>query len=144
MLEFLFNPTLILIIRVLVGAALIVSGFLKIIDLKGFVYIVEGYSELTRRVGKTPAYILPFVEVIVGAMLIAGFYLVYAAVLSMLMAILFGTMVMFALATHKKLKNCGCLGAKFKIPITWKSLAEDIIFFLLALLILLSALGITS
>ena len=142
MLEFLMNPTLILIIRILVGAALIISGLLKIIDLKGFVYIVEGYSEIARKFGKTPAYILPFIEVIVGVMLIAGFYLTIASGISMLMAILFGAMVISVLMKHKKLENCGCLGAKFKVPISWRSFAEDVLFFILALLIFLSAMAI--
>lgn len=138
-LEYLLDPTLVLVFRIVVGIFLAVSGFLKIIDLKGFVYIVEKYGEIVQRFGRIPAYILPFAELIVGVMLLAGFYLAIASGIAMLMAVLFGAMVASALIKHKKLENCGCFGAKFKKPITWKSLVEDIVFFLLSLLIFLSA-----
>ena len=134
----LFDPTLILVLRILLGAFLIFSGFMKMLNLSGFWMTVAQFNNLARKYGKPFAYALPFIEVIVGVILIVGFYLPFYSGLAVLMALLFGTMVSVALIKKKKLKNCGCLGAKIKMPISWKSLAEDILFFLVALLIFLS------
>jgi uncharacterized membrane protein YphA (DoxX/SURF4 family) len=134
----LFNPTLILVLRIILGVFLIFSGFMKILNLNGFWLTVAQFNNLARKYGKPFAYALPFIEVIVGVILIIGFYLQFYSALTVLMAILFGTMVSVALIKKKKLKNCGCFGAKIKMPISWKSLVEDILFFLAALLIFLS------
>lgn len=134
----LFNPTLILTFRILLGAFLILSGFMKILNLNGFWLIVAQFNNLARKYGKPFAFALPFIEMIVGIILITGFYLPFYSALAVLMAILFGTMVTTVLIKKKKLKNCGCFGAKIKMPLTWKSLVDDLVFFLIALLIFLS------
>jgi len=134
----LFNPTLILTLRILLGAFLIFSGFMKMLNLNGFWMIVAQFNNLARKYGKPFAFALPFIEMIVGIILITGFYLPFYSGLTVLMALLFGIMVVTALLKKKKLKNCGCFGAKINMPLSWKSLVDDFVFFLVALLIFLS------
>ncbi|MBW3012780.1 DoxX family membrane protein [Candidatus Woesearchaeota archaeon] len=133
-----FSPTLILALRILIGVFLIFSGFMKTLNLKAFWLVVAQFNEPARKYGKPFAYALPFIEIIVGIILIAGYYLTYSSFLAILMSILFGTMVSTVLIKKKKLKNCGCFGANIKMPISWKSLLEDIVFFIISLIIFLS------
>ncbi|MBW2987161.1 DoxX family membrane protein [Candidatus Woesearchaeota archaeon] len=135
---FLFDPTFILVLRIIVGAFLVFSGFMKVLNLNAFWLTVAQFNELARKYGKPFAYALPFIEMIVGVILIIGFYLQFYSFITILMAILFGTMVATALVKKKKIENCGCFGANIKMPISWRSLAEDILFFIAALIIFLS------
>ncbi|MBD3260004.1 DoxX family membrane protein [Candidatus Woesearchaeota archaeon] len=132
------DPMIILILRIIVGAFLVFSGFMKVLNLKAFWLTVAQFNEPARKYGRPFAYALPFIEIIIGIVLITGYYLMYSSFLTILMAILFGAMVTTALVKRKKLKNCGCFGANIKMPISWRSLVEDIIFFVAALIIFLS------
>lgn len=113
---------------------LIFSCF-KIINLKNF---AQAYSEydLIAKQSKLYAFIYPFIEFTLGILYLFNFYPFYTNVITLII------MSISALGVAKELSKgkqivCACLGAVFKIPMTYVTLAEDLLMALMALVMLI-------
>ncbi len=123
------------IIRTLLGLVLIITGGLKLLDLRGFAQIAEQFAVLSYALTRKIAYVIPFVEIILGFSLLFRYHLFYASIAS---AVFFAGLCIIltkALFEKKKLKNCGCLGMRFKIPLSWHEVGRDFVFCVASLLI---------
>jgi len=124
----------ILISRIILGLWLLITGLLKVPDLKGFAALVRTYGGTA---AKYPfmAYGIPFAEIVLGAGLLVGYQLKYVAGLSFLMLLVYTYGVAKMLIKKKKMANCGCFGTMIKVPLTKWSLVEDLVCLALVLVI---------
>src|SRR5574341_384065 len=125
-------------LRVILGILFILTGALKFPNLKGFSVIVASYGILPRQLVKPAAYVQPFIEFIVGWWILSGKYLVYSATAGLLLMLVADLFVIWGLLQKRKMENCGCYGTAVKVPLSWKKLAENIIWTILFILLILA------
>ena len=126
-------------LRILLGILFIMTGALKLPNLKGFSVIVASYGLLPRRLVKPAAYALPIAEFFVGCWILSGKYLLYSASAGFLLILAANVFVLSGLIQKKKIENCGCYGADIKIPLNWKKFAENIVWTALFIVLILAA-----
>ena len=98
-----------LLARLVTGGVWIVAGALKLPDPAGSVRAVRAYELLPEVVVPTVGYLLPVVEVVVGAGLVLGLLTRWTAVVSALLFLAF--VVGIASAWVRGLQiDCGCFG----------------------------------
>jgi uncharacterized membrane protein YphA (DoxX/SURF4 family) len=126
-------------LRILLGILFIMTGALKLPNLKGFSEVVASYELLPRKLVKPAAYVQPFAEFMVGWWILSGKYLMYGAIAGLFLMLAANVFVLSGLIRKKKMKNCGCYGANIKIPLSWKRFAENIIWTALFIVLILAA-----
>lgn len=126
-------------LRIVLGLLLLMTGLLKLPNLRGFSVIVASYGLLPRLLVKPAAYAQPFVEVVVGAWVLIGKQLVYGATLGFLLMLAADVFVLKGLTNKRKMENCGCYGVAMKVPLTWKKLVENGVWTLLFALLVVAA-----
>ncbi|MBD3750283.1 MAG: DoxX family protein [Sphingobacteriales bacterium] len=120
--------------RIFVGLLFIFSGLIKLNDPLGFSYKLEEYFEVFHLVFLNPISVflsifLCSLEVILGVLLLAGFY-AKKVVWGLLLLIIFFTFLTFYSAVFNVVKTCGCFGDA--IPLTpWQSFSKDLVLLLL-------------
>jgi len=122
---------IVFIVAKILGVLFIFSGLLKMPDLKGFSKIVITYNLLPLELSRVMGYVLPFVELITGGILLNGGYVFYGAVLGLLQLIVVTFALMKIYKRKKKMENCGCFGTSIKVPVTKRKLAENVFWILL-------------
>lgn len=130
------EPTVVIwIIRILVAALFIFSGFVKVNDVVGFANKLDKYwyvfgMEWMLDYSVAMAFVVSVVETIVGLFLLFGILPRFTTTLLLLMIIFFTFLTGWAAIT-KSIDDCGCFGAAFTIP-PWISFMKDVV--LLALI----------
>lgn len=104
------NPYLSLIARIIVGSVFIVVGVTKILDPKGFANEIGNYDLLPNILLNIPAIILPWVEFLVGFMLIIGIKVRTNSFIAGVLLLIFTLGVISAWARGLDI-NCGCFSA---------------------------------
>ena len=115
-------------LRIILGLLYIITSAIKFPNLKGFSIIVATYGIIPRKLVKPAAYAQPVIEFIVGAWILSGKNLFYAAIAGLLLMIVANVFVLFALIKKKKMENCGCYGVNIKIPLSWKKFIENLVW----------------
>ncbi|MGB4776238.1 MAG: BT_3928 family protein [Daejeonella sp.] len=124
--------------RVLVGLLFIFSGLIKANDPLGFGYKLQEYFEVFHLTflndqAALIAILLCSLEIILGALLLLGFWAKKVA-WGLLLLIIFFTFLTFYSAFFKVVTSCGCFGDA--IPLTpWQSFSKDLV--LLGLIIVI-------
>ncbi|NOK63208.1 MAG: hypothetical protein GFH27_549325n84 [Chloroflexi bacterium AL-W] len=99
---------LVLLGRLAVGLLLVFAGWVKIRSGKSrFFHTLLAYDMFPPFVARSLARILPPVEVGIGGLLILGIFTQFAAIVSLLLLLLFTGAVSIALLNHKDIP-CGC------------------------------------
>ncbi len=122
--------------RIVLGLLFVVTGVLKLPDIKGFYAVLLSYNMFPKWFARLGSYGLPFTELVVGAWLLAGYYAFYAASATLLLLFASNVVVLAALLKRKKIDNCGCYGIALKVPVTWKKFAENLVWMVLAAMIM--------
>jgi hypothetical protein len=125
------------IIRIAIGFLFLISGALKLPDLKGFFVTIVKYNVLKGKLAKVSAYSLPFIEIIIGFALIFKIYLTYSYSLALFLVLVSTGGVIYAYLNNNRLDNCGCYGTKIKIPIGPKKIIENLITIILLIYLLI-------
>ncbi len=112
---------------------LLLSG-LKLIDLRRFANMFAKY-DLVAAKSRSYLYIYPFIELLLGIMFLLKFQIMYAAGLTVLIMGIGSIGIGKNIFSKDKIR-CACLGAKVKIPLTRFTLVEDIVMFIMGLMIL--------
>lgn len=109
----------------------LVFSTLKLINLRGFVRSFEQYDLIARRF-KAYGYAYPFIELLLGIFSLLDIkpLAVNSSVFVIMAASSAG--VLNALRSNQKL-TCACLGASFNVPMTFVTLAEDLLMTAMAL-----------
>lgn len=116
------------------AAFFLIFGFFKIINLAGFAEAYSTYDIVAQRFFAY-GYIYPFIEIILGLCYLLRYQLTLANWVTLLLMIISSIGVAIELRKQKEI-TCACLGAVFKIPMTYVTLAEDVIMGLMALIML--------
>lgn len=126
------------ITRVVVGLLFIFSGLIKANDPMGFGYKLQEYFEVfhisfLHDFATAFAILLCTLEIILGALLLLGFWSARVA-WGLLLIIIFFTFLTFYSAFFKVVTSCGCFGDA--IPLTpWQSFSKDLVLLAMILLI---------
>jgi uncharacterized membrane protein YphA (DoxX/SURF4 family) len=137
-----FTNTLLWTAKIFVGLLFIFSGLIKLNDPIGFSYKLEEYFEVFHLVFLNPTAIffsifLCALEVILGILLLTGFY-AKKVVWGLLLLIVFFTFLTFFSAFFEVVKACGCFGDA--IPLTpWQSFSKDIVLLILIVFIFIKS-----
>ena len=112
-----------LVLRIALGAVFVYAAWTKLrTPWELFAMSIDSYQLLPLKAVELVARTLPWFELAVGLLLIAGFWLRSAsAATALLLAVFFGLMVR-AYAKGMEI-NCGCFGANDII--SWKTLLRD-------------------
>ena len=124
------------IIRILIGAIFVVSGFEKLIGpYQNFLYVVQGYECLKPQAEEAVARIFPWIELLLGVFLMLGFWMKW--VLSGIMVIISSFIVVVGQAILRDLpiKECGCFGALISFPLPAIIIFDSMLLILTGLLI---------
>ncbi|WP_316847037.1 BT_3928 family protein [Pedobacter psychrodurus] len=127
--------------RIFVGALFIFSGLIKANDPLGFGYKLQEYFEVFHMnflsgMATGIAILLCTLEIVLGALLLLGFWSKKVA-WGLLLLIIFFTLLTFISAAFKVVTSCGCFGDA--IPLTpWQSFSKDLILLALIIVIFLN------
>ncbi|WP_443937837.1 BT_3928 family protein [Pedobacter sp. MW01-1-1] len=120
--------------RIFVGVLFIFSGLIKANDPLGFGYKLQEYFEVFHMdflngMAVTLAILLCTLEIVLGALLLLGFWAKKVA-WGLLELIIFFSLLTFISAAFKVVTSCGCFGDA--IPLTpWQSFGKDLILLIL-------------
>lgn len=124
--------------RLFTGILFIFSGLIKANDPLGFGYKLQEYFEVfhisfLHDYATAIAILLCTLEIILGAMLLMGFFARKVA-LGLLLLIIFFTFLTFYSAFFEVVTSCGCFGDA--IPLTpWQSFSKDLVLLFFILII---------
>jgi uncharacterized membrane protein YphA (DoxX/SURF4 family) len=127
--------------RAIVGLLFIFSGLIKANDPLGFGYKLQEYFEVfhisfLNDYAVAIAILLCTLEIVLGALLLLGFWSAKVA-WGLLIIIIFFTFLTFYSAFFEVVTSCGCFGDA--IPLTpWQSFSKDVILLALILQLFLS------
>jgi len=122
------SPYLALLFRWFLGAIFVYAGLVKIADPLGFALALYNYHILPAWMINPLAICLPWVEVIIGAGLLAGIMIPGGAL------VVSGMLAIFAVVTGISLIRgldiaCGCFSTSVTAePITWLYVVRDLLF----------------
>lgn len=125
---------IVLIARLLIGGILIYASFNKIVDPGGFAKAIANYHLIPFGLENIMAIILPWLELIIGLCLIIGVFIDGAAVLVIIMMVVFISAITYAILNGYNIE-CGC-GLKPGELIGIQKIIEDITYLILAWMIL--------
>lgn len=124
-----FNKIAVILLRIIVGATFVVSGFVKAIDPMGTVYKFQEYFaalEFSSLMGSelVLAFALPAVELTLGVMLITGCLRKLTPILLLLLMAVMLPLTFF-LASTNAVPDCGCFGDAFKLS-NWQTFYKNV------------------
>lgn len=131
----LMNQTFAFGMRMFMGGFFGVFGMLKIIKLKNFAIAYKEYDILAMR-STLYAYSYPFIELGLSVLYFANLVPFFTNIVTIIV------MGIGALGVYLKLRKkeeipCACLGTVFKVPMTWVTLAEDLLMVIMAFFMIL-------
>jgi putative oxidoreductase len=110
-------------LRVVLGVIFIYAGYVKLKDpWELFALAIASYQLLPLTMVEIVARMLPWLELIVGLMLIAGIWLRVAATITSLLLVVFFALMIRAYVKGMEIA-CGCFGPGEVI--SWKTLLRD-------------------
>jgi hypothetical protein len=107
------------------GLFFILFGGLKASNLREFVSAYKMYDVLAMR-STAYAYAYPFIELALGILYLTATYPLATNAITFVVMLVSAWGVYRTLASGKEIM-CACLGAVFKVPMTWVTLGEDVL-----------------
>lgn len=127
--------SVIFVVRVALGALLLVAGILKAHDGPvATATTIAGYRLLPPGVVTPLGIALPYAEIILGVYLLAGLFTRAAAVLASLQFAVFSGAVA-SLVVRRLPADCGCFGSGIRTPPSWGHVAADVVLMVAAALV---------
>lgn len=123
------NKYLLFTIRIILGVLFIYSAITKITDLDYFAKSLYNYRLLPEELLNFFALIIPWLELIVGLLLIIGIYTRESALLGSILMIIFIGAVGIALARGLDIE-CGCFGTRDGSRVGFLKIIEDVLILL--------------
>ncbi len=109
--------------RLVLGAVFVYAAYIKLRDpWQLFAMSIDSYQVLPLSMAETAARVIPWFELVIGLMLIAGIWLRVSGTIVSLMLLTFFTLMVRAYAKGMQI-NCGCFGPGEAI--SWKTLLRD-------------------
>ncbi len=123
--------------RIIMAAFFLIFGFFKIINLSGFAKAYSMYDLIAKRV-YWYGYVYPFLEIFLGIAYILQWKPIETNIFTLILMLISAAGVFNELRQGKQV-TCACLGALFVIPMTYVTLAEDLIMAIMSLAMLIVA-----
>ncbi|MBN2468521.1 MAG: DoxX family membrane protein [Deltaproteobacteria bacterium] len=128
----LIHPYTVWILRIVLGGIFIYASWDKLLNPEQFARAVQNYRILPHPGLNIIAVTLPWVELVCGILLVAGFLTRGAAI------IISGLLTVFVLALGSAMirgidTSCGCFSSQGTHPITFLFLVRDAVFLVVAL-----------
>ena len=121
------------------GLFFVVFSFFKFLDYKGFPPAFGQYDPLAKK-SVLYAKIYPFIETLLGLMLLLRWQLNFALIATILILSITTVGVIYTLFDKNKI-NCACLGTALKLPMTEATLIENAIMLVMAVAMLFYQFG---
>ena len=115
----------VLVIRVLLGGLLLVSGSLKVAHPTDLAASIAGFRLLPATVVGPIALALPYIELLLGAYLIAGLFTRIVATIAAIQFLLYGGAIASAVLRHIS-AACGCFGPNDVSVADWPHVGFDL------------------
>jgi len=125
-------------LRIMLGLLLIATGVGKLLDIPGFIGVIEAYDLLPAWSAVAVGYLLPFVELVTGIGLVFKMQTHFAAWSAVGLHVIFLTGVIITLVRGLELDNCGCFGVFWARPLTLQTVFEDSLLLLISIFLLWS------
>lgn len=122
----LMTRVLVRLLRVVVGAVFVYAGAIKVFNPPEFAVAIENYRMVPLELVNLMAITLPWLEVIVGFLLIVGVWVRPSALIVTLLMIVFLIAIGQALARGLNI-DCGCFGTQEGSKIGLRKLGENIL-----------------
>ena len=104
-----------LLLRLILGGAFLLAGLMKVSDPAHFAQAIAAFQILPASLVPATALSLPFLEIAIGALLLAGRPLRCAAFSAMILAGIYTAALAWGLARHRVLE-CDCFGTSTSAP----------------------------
>lgn len=127
------------LLRFLLAAIMLVAAGSKFLDLQGFTLVLRGYAIFPDALLLPLAIAVTGVELLLAFWLFWGRYLPGAALVSTGLHSMYAIFLGAFLLTGRPILNCGCFGTLLVRPLTWESVAEDLVLVALSLVLYLLA-----
>lgn len=114
------------VVRVLLGGMLIAAGVLKVGHPAELASTISAFRLLPPDVAGPLAIALPYVELLLGAYLIAGLFTKTIATIACLQFLLYAGAIGSAVLRHIP-ANCGCFGPNDSATADWPHVAFDVV-----------------
>jgi hypothetical protein len=124
------------VFRLILGGIFIFTGFAKINHISALISEIKQYQILPAVLASTYGHVLPYLEILVGVILVLGIILRISASVAGLMLISFAVAKIVAMIRGLNINVCNCFGPAVPLLST-QSLAIDIVMLLLAIQIIL-------
>jgi uncharacterized membrane protein YphA (DoxX/SURF4 family) len=112
-----------LVARIVLGAVFVYAAYVKLRDpWQLFAMSINSYDVLPLAMAETAAHVIPWLELALGLMVIAGIWLRISGTILSLVLLTFFTLMVRAYAKGMQI-NCGCFGPGEVI--SWKTLLRD-------------------
>ena len=98
-----------LTLRLFMGSLFLISGYSKARDISSFLRGLDEYRVVTSEQARVLAYLIPFLELLIGVLCISGFLLSFAAFGSLLLTIVFTVAVLINIGRGRSI-SCHCFG----------------------------------
>lgn len=128
---FSFAMVSVFLARLLVGAVLLVAGLAKLrMPTQKFLQAVLGYDLVPRPVAPILAYGLPWVEIVLGGLLLVGLWSHLVSLASIALLLIFSSGITLNLLRGKR-NECGCFQSL--TPVQWKLIFRNLLLVVLLL-----------
>lgn len=125
LMSLLSHPYTVTVARWILAAIFLASGLSKLPNQRRFVFIVLAYKVLPRHLAYLYAAALPWIEVVVGLMLLVGIATRIGAAFAGLLLLSFALAVLLNIARGRTGLDCGCFGNRHKQRLDGKVLARN-------------------
>ncbi len=122
-------------LRIIIGCLFIYSGYEKLLQpYSQFLYVIQGYEILPQEAAKWIAIALPWMEYIAGIFLVLGFRMNVSLKFLWVLLVVFILSLGQAMIRGLPLKECGCFGEGFSMPLPATLLVDSIVLILVTYL----------
>ncbi len=119
--------------RLILAAVFLSAGLRKLPDRRHFFFVVLAFRVLPRSLARVYAFSLPWLEVVMGLMLLLGAMSQLAASVGVLLLVSFTTAIGLNVARERTNLDCGCFGSQKRGRIGATILVRNVILLVLAI-----------
>jgi uncharacterized membrane protein YphA (DoxX/SURF4 family) len=128
------------VVRVLLGGLLLAAGALKLGHAAELAATIASFRLVPPAITGTLAVALPFIELMLGAYLVAGLFTKAAATLAAVQFFVYAAAIASAVSRHIS-ASCGCFGPNDSSTADWPHVAFDVMLAAASLFIAFGAPG---
>ncbi len=122
--------------RLFVGLILISTGIGKLLDIPGFVSVLDAYQLTPFWITKILAYSLPFIEFLTGLTLLISRRYILGLWVAVILHLLMLIAVTVTYLRGISVENCGCFGVFLARPLSFQTIIEDLFMLVMSIIAL--------